>query len=262
MKVKKAKKAKRSNGYIIYRGPSALDGKPIVAIASGVLRRSKNSKTGGMLQTYILVDGMHPMDANKSGCDFSICGNCPHRGKPSTDPKRKLAENRSCYVNLGQGVLQTWRALQRGNYPDISNNPEALTAIGRDRKVRIGTYGDGAAVPSYVWNTLLFKASGHTAYSHQACLEGAHFNPHIFMRSVDSLSEAVAAWMQGHRTFRVIAHVRDLIRDKEILCPATTHGATCESCGLCKGSDTSAKSIAIVAHGTGAGHFKRRSENV
>ena len=50
------KKTKHPNGAIIYRGPSLLDGKPIVVIAVGLNSSSKNRKTGNMLQTYILRD--------------------------------------------------------------------------------------------------------------------------------------------------------------------------------------------------------------
>jgi hypothetical protein len=87
---------------IIYKGPSLLDGKPIVVIAT---YSKRNIKTGVVVQTYILVDGINPLEASKTGADFSICGTCAMRGEVTTDPNRKQAKNRRCYVNLGQGVL-------------------------------------------------------------------------------------------------------------------------------------------------------------
>jgi hypothetical protein len=57
------------------------------------------------------------------------------------------------------------------------------------------------------------------------------------------------------RTFRVIDSVSSIVKDKEILCPASKEAGyrtTCDSCKLCSGSNISAKSIAIVAHGSGA----------
>jgi hypothetical protein len=39
------------------------------------------------------------------------------RGTPTTDPTRKIAQGRRCYVNLGQGVLIVWRAYHKGVYP-------------------------------------------------------------------------------------------------------------------------------------------------
>ena len=38
------------NGAIIYRGPSMLDGSPIVAILTGIDKPSHNPKTGPMAQ--------------------------------------------------------------------------------------------------------------------------------------------------------------------------------------------------------------------
>jgi hypothetical protein len=128
---------------IIYKGPSLLDGKPIVVIAT---YSKRNIKTGVVVQTYILVDGMNPLDASKTGADFSICGDCAMRGEVTTDPNRKQAKNRRCYVNLGQGVLIVYKSFLRGVYA-IADNISARKSIGRGRFVRIGTYGDPAAVP-------------------------------------------------------------------------------------------------------------------
>lgn len=247
---------KKPNGYVIYDGPSALTGDPIIAIAVGLNTRSKNRKTGGMLQTYILVKDMDPRDANKCGADTAICGNCPHKGTPTTDPNRKLAQGRSCYVGIHEGVLQTYRTYLKGNYPDATNNPALLESIGTDRAVRIGTYGDGASVPLHVWRALLKSARKHTAYSHQAGWEGSEYDPNIFMRSVDTITEAREAWKQGQRTFRVVASVDDIDRKKEIQCPSPK--VTCEQCALCAGASKRGKSIAIPVHGTGTGNFLRR----
>ena len=106
---------------IIYEGPSAYDGKPIVVIATW---SNRNSKTGGVLQTYILCRDINPLEASKTGQDFTICGKCPHRGTPTNDPARKIAKGRTCYVNLGQGVLIVWKAYTRGVYP----TPQRQTA--------------------------------------------------------------------------------------------------------------------------------------
>jgi hypothetical protein len=107
---------------IIYHGPSLYDDAPIVVIATFT---KSNSKTGGVVQTYILRDDIDPRDASKGGQDVSICGSCPHRGEVNDDPARKIAKNRTCYVNLGQGVLITWLALQRGVYPDAQDATRA-----------------------------------------------------------------------------------------------------------------------------------------
>jgi hypothetical protein len=128
--------------------------------------------------------------------------------------------------------------------------------------IRIGTYGDGAAVPAYVWQALLSRANGHTAYSHQSGLAQSAFDPAIYMVSADSEAQARAAWETGKRTFRVIDTVSDIVKGKEILCPASKEAGaktTCFSCGLCGGNSVKAKSIAIPAHGNGATHIRKRN---
>ena len=115
--------------------------------------------------------------------------------------------------------------------------------------VRIGTYGDGAAVPKHIWDSLLSKAVGHTAYTHQDGLVPT--DPDLFMISADTEAEAIAAWQDGKRTFRVIQNTEQLLTGFEILCPASKEAgrrATCNTCQLCAGASKRAKSIAIVQH--------------
>jgi hypothetical protein len=222
---------------IIYNGPSLLDGKPIVVIAT---YSNRNTKTGKVVQTYILRSDINPLEASKTGQDFSICGSCPMRGEVTTDPKRKIAKGRKCYVNLGQGVLIVFKSFLRGVYKE--GDPRTM---GRDRFVRVGTYGDPAAVPSEVWDELLAECETWTAYTHQK-----PWRPDIAMQSADSHSEAKAHWAAGRRTFRVIVDLGDIDKSKETLCPASKEAGRrvqCTACKLCKGSSL-AKSIAIVEH--------------
>ena len=239
-------------GKIIYKGNSLLDNEPIVVIS---IESSRNRKTGNMLQTYILCDnGKSPLENNKTGSDYSICGNCVHRGKPTADVKRKTATERSCYVNLAQGVLIVWKNYMAGKYANAAGHA-SIANLGADKMVRIGTYGDPSAVPSYVWESLISKAKGHTAYSHQANVPTADFRPDLYMASADSVAEAQQYWQKNQRTFRVVSDYSEMVAGKEIACPADTRDVQCVTCGLCKGSAISAKSIAIVAHGAGKSHF-------
>ena len=222
---------------IIYKGPSLLDGQPIVVIAT---YSNRNTKTGRVVQTYILREDINPLEASKTGEDYSICGDCPMRGEATTDPERKQAKGRRCYVNLGQGVLITWRAYKRGVYAEGSARD-----MGRGRFVRVGTYGDPAAVPSHVWDELLSEAETWTAYTHQK-----PWRPDIAMQSADSYTEARMHWRAGRRTFRVIADLGQLDQTHEALCPASKEAGRrvqCTACKLCKGGKL-AKSIAIVEH--------------
>jgi len=223
---------------IIYNGPSLLDGKPIVVIAT---YSDRNTKTGKVLQTYIIRSDISPLEASKSGEDFSICGDCKFRGTPTTDPVRKQAVKRDCYVNLGQGPTVVYKAYKRGVYPVA----KTIQDVGVDRIVRIGTYGDPAAAPAWVWEQLLKQCKSWLAYSHQS-----GWRPDIAMQSADTMAEAIEHWKAGHRTFRVIADLGELDTTKEILCPASKEAGRrvqCTACKLCKGSSP-AKSIAIVQH--------------
>ena len=68
------------NGTVeAWRGISPQDGAPIVLLVTGLVRPSQNSKTGPMVQTYILRRDMRPIEAVTSGADAAICGSCPFR---------------------------------------------------------------------------------------------------------------------------------------------------------------------------------------
>jgi hypothetical protein len=238
---------KQANAGIIYQGPSLIDGAPIVVIAT---YSNRNTKTGAMVQTYILRADIDPRDANKSGADYSICGDCPHRGTPTQEMNKKLATGRACYVVIGQGPLIVFKAFKRGVYPDMQGHNKTAE-LGRGRMIRLGAYGDPAACPSYIWESLLRDSAGHTAYSHQSGVTGAQFDPAIMMQSADNEGQARAAWDSGARTFRIVSDASEIVAGKEIHCPAQTKSIECQACGLCMGA-SKAKSIAVVKHGNGA----------
>lgn len=247
-------KQSKPRSSIIYSGPSLIDGSPIVCIA---IIGSGNVKTGSMIQTYIIRSDMSPMQASKSGKDYAICGNCIHRGTPTDNPDKKQAVGRSCYVTLYQGPTQVYKAYKRELYPNATY--EQIRAIGDGQMVRLGSYGDPAAVPKSVWDALLRESVGHTGYSHQSKLPGVAVDYNRVMVSVESKASAQGYHLNGKRTFRVIPVAtwkeqgNASLLKSEILCPASVEAgnkATCIDCGLCKGSIIKAKSIAIVAHGT------------
>ena len=238
----------KANGHIIYRGNSLLDGKPIVVIA---ITNSLNKKTGNMVQTYILRENIDPVTANKTGEDYSICGSCPLKGAPNDDPNYRSAKRRGCYVIVWQDPLSVWKAYKANRYYDLQGD-KILRSIGRGRKVRLGSYGDPAAVPYYVWESLIAEATGYNAYSHQSSIKTADFRPERYMYSADSENEARIAWKNGMRTFRTINRVSEIIEDQEIICPGSKEGGrvtTCANCGLCGGTSIQGKNIAMVMHG-------------
>ena len=81
-------KIKKVVSSVIYNGPSMLDGKPIIVV--GIIT-SNNAKTGNMLQTHIIRSDINPVTASKTGGDYSICGDCVHKGTATNNPDKKTA---------------------------------------------------------------------------------------------------------------------------------------------------------------------------
>lgn len=239
---------RKPTGFVFYDGPSALDGAPIVGIA---ILRSDNSKTGDMVQTYILRADQHPLDAIASGEDASICGDCMHRGDIATGRKR------TCYVNVGQSVASIFGAWARGAYPLVS--PADGARMLADRVIRIGSYGDPAAIPAEHWRALIAHAAGHTGYSHQWRQAHAQALRDIVMASADSPRDRDLARALGWRTFTVRTADQPLAA-REIACPASPEGGNRRQCITCKacdgaGDNAARASVSIVVHGAMARHF-------
>jgi hypothetical protein len=238
----------KANGAILYEGPSQLDGKPIVVIATGITKASRNSKTGAMVQTYVLRSDVHPIEAVKTGQDVSICGQCRHRGDGT-------GKGRSCYVTLAHGPRSVFDGYKRGIYPKATASEAAQMFAGK--MIRLGTYGDPAAAPFALWKTALLQAKGWTGYTHQWSTIPARWHE-LVMASADTLAEMEAAQEKGYRTFRVTAEPFENVKGKEVICPASEErgkAADCFSCRACMGTGGKAKaSIQIAAHGTGKKH--------
>jgi hypothetical protein len=232
-----------NRSFIIYEGPSLIDGSPIVAIAQV---KTGNRKTGDMVQTWILRSDIDPITASRTGADTAICGDCPHKGTPS-DKATGWAQDRTCYVNLLFAPNGVFKAYKRGAY-DTAQGHDAIAAIAKGKGCRLGSYGDPAACPSYIWESLTSDAEFVTAYTHNP----VNPMPETIMTSADNAAQAQQAWSRNERTFRVVSDLAQIIKGKEVLCPASDEAgnrATCASCKLCGGNSVKAKSVAIVAHG-------------
>lgn len=236
------------NGAIIWEGKSALDGAPIMLIATGLDSKSSNSKTGALVQTWILRSDVIPTEAIHTGADASICGACPHRGE-IVDGRNV---NRSCYVTVFQAPRNVYVTATRGRYARVKGDKARALLAGRN--VRLGAYGDPAAVPFYVWNRILSDAARGTGYTHQWRTADPRFSRYC-MASADSEAEQRLAAAMGYRTFRVGTIGESLVKGKEILCPASEEAGrrtNCAACLLCGGSAVKAKSVFIPVHGSKA----------
>jgi hypothetical protein len=224
------------NGFILHE-----DARRVV-IATGFSTRSDNRKTGDMIQVWILVRSMDPVQAIKEGLDRLICGSCVHRGNGD-------GSGRSCYVNVGQAPLGIYRAWQAGAYlplPSIS--------VFAGRRVRFGAYGDPTHLPLSLALAIAGASSGWTGYTHQWRKPSLQGWKQLLMASVDTSAELVIARSMGWGTFRVTPDLDH--HSIETLCASDRSGTPCADCLACAGSRSGQRSIHIPVHGTGARYFK------
>lgn len=234
-------------GYIAFEGRSRIDGRPIVVIINKIDDASENDKTGALVQSFILRSDIPPLEAIHTGADKSICGDCDHRpliakqtGKPP------------CYVAVWQAPRAVFAAYKAGRYERATR--AQLRAILKGKKLRIGTYGDGAAAPVELWEEITAETAGHTGYSHQwkrPDFDHARWAP-LVMASADSIDDAALANLYGMRAFRVSVGVDK--QPEEATCPASAEAGrrtTCEKCLLCAGTSKTARDIVIADHASG-----------
>lgn len=232
------------NGVVFYEGPSLIDRKPIVGVAT---LNTENVKTGNLVQTWIIPSGTHPVEAAKTGEDYSVCGDCPLRGVGG--------KQRACYVLLFTAPSKVFLAYQRGLYPTLDES-HRRHFLGKG--LRYGSYGDPVAIPLSAWKLLETSCSGRSrpGYTHQWRKPKFQKWKTKIMASTHSLRENEEAGMLGWRTFRTVNNVSE-IGEAEIVCPATAEGgytASCFTCGACNGRRNAAdqrKSVVTLAHGSG-----------
>jgi len=247
-----------TNGAIFYEDDS------IVGIITGLKSSSANTKTGAMLQTWILVKDTNPIEAVNTGADKLVCGDCKHRGtiesvndtkdKKSYSFKNKLKtinKGRKCYVKLFQAPYSVWRAYKNNRYSKISLNK--LSHMLTFKQVRVGSYGDPSVIPSKVWDKMLSRTIGNTGYTHQwqRCdTKISTFN----MASVDTLKEKRQANKIGYRTFRTRL-ANEPVESDEVVCLSDKIArkgkklVPCSLCKMCSGNNSKVnKNITIIIH--------------
>jgi hypothetical protein len=169
-------------GAVVYRGPSLIDGAPIVVVVTGIKGSSRNAKTSGarpLAQSFIIpvamlqgisgstAPGARAADyrawtANlKGGCDAGACGSCGKRPALAAGVDASSLPTDPCYVR--NGPPEVARAIVRGAYPDATPMQAAAyvaasVAAGRIAGVRAGAWGDPAAAPLDVHAPILDAA--------------------------------------------------------------------------------------------------------
>lgn len=242
---------KEINGFITYQGPSMLDPDvEIMLVVTGLdaARKARhndaNTKTGAMVQTYIMRTDIPPVEAVQQELDYPICGDCIH------------AEHDTCYVQIGQGPRIVYDGVQRGIYPFIP--PHLGAQLLADLPVRIGTYGDGAAIPAHTWLSLMIYTPRWTGYCHQWRDERFQHMKIWCMASCDTPQDAWEAIGKGWKPYLVMpknGHAPaklDLGTIRLSLCPASEEAGkrvVCADCLQCKGTQLKTDGIYIPVHG-------------
>lgn len=234
---------------VIYRGPSMIDGAPIVVIASV---GSSNVKTGSMVQTWIMRADLHPSEASARKADSSVCGQCPRRHSLGGD----------CYVQIVHAPRSVWESWDRAGRPGENWADEGqILRLGQDAQahgLRLGSYGDPMAVPSHVWQDLIdaLQPRSVVGYTHQwrhtfDQHAAAWFRDNL-MASADTVGEAEIARDLGWRFFLAIP-AGSPVPERTVQCPATRdeRPLNCDQCGICDGAQgrPGRASVYLAEHG-------------
>lgn len=233
-------KAATRSTLIVWQGPSAFTCEEVQVVLQGVTYPSTNEKTGPCVQASIVVAGENPSLLLGTERERACCGDCPLRGRGA---------KRVCYVAWHAWLLG--QHLPRAGRATLAEAAELL----RGRVVRLGAYGDPAAVPFGVWSRLLARSKGWLGYTHGWRTADPRFRRYL-MASVESHPAAIEAELAGWRYFRIRHRGSPALRS-EVVCPNETTGVRCIDCGLCAGTSRRAKNLCITVHGVGAERFVR-----
>lgn len=253
---------KKPLGLVLWEGQSRFSPLHRIAVVlTGIRRPSGNSKTGPMLQAWIIPADGSPASAVVNGADEAVCGDCVLRPVLA-----KEHGSSQCYVRIHDGgPSNVFEAYMAGSYEHAT--PDLLARFVAHSHIRFGAWGDPAAVPAHVWSNLAdLPGVRWTGYSHGALrfgLDGVADLRSLVMFSADDPATARAAQNAGWRTFRVRQGSTDPLLPGEIACPASAEGGSriqCDQCLLCDGSARmdlrKLPNVAIIDHGPTASRRK------
>lgn len=205
---------------------------------------SNNSKTGDMIQIWIMSKLVHPVVSRRTGHDATLqCQGCPH------------ASNQGCYVSP-LALMAIWRAYKAGSYSHLEFGSSEWASFFNHASVRLGAYGNPSMLPLAMLEDITNRAAMHTGYFHDWRLmpiELAKAYGRFLMASCEP-SNVVYAQNLGLRTFTVVSESPSDSR-LGIECLADKSGLQCSQCGLCDGTSRSSNrakrlpSVWIKAHG-------------
>ena len=252
------------NGVIVAHGVSSFDGEyaPWVCVVTGLKSGSVNSKTGTMLQSWIIRADMDPTEAVNSGADKAICGDCIHRKRTYTIDGKTV---KTCYVRTYQAPRSVYECFKAGGYREA---PPADYAKIYNSRVRIGSYGDPALVPLKAIKAITPKKKRHRTGYTQQWRTRPDLRPYV-MASVTNDKDRLEAESLGWRCFfiRPLSDLGKPLPRGYGLCPSDKSvpkhkQVSCYNCGACHGNpdETKSKGEVIYAHGAAGARFGQESK--
>jgi hypothetical protein len=236
------------NTVIAWQGVSRIDGKsPIALFVTGITQRAvkgSNAKTGPAIQTHILRTDVDPLEAIRNGADSAICGGCAFKGVDSVPIGKTYPKDRTCYVQVHKASLGIYRSFSNGNVRTLPVAEVANLISGR--VLRLGSYGDPAAIPFNVWEALRRYTVFSLGYTHQYRSERLQDVTAFCQISADTEQDAIMAHAQGYGSFRVIGPDQRPL-SFEMVCPSL-EGVQCIDCGACSGG-INGRNVVIPVHG-------------
>jgi len=225
-------------GRIIYQGPSMSERSRDIFVA--LSPNSSNTKTGPMIQSWIMPDDMGIWDARRDGLDGSVCSGCTLRPSIARERRKLDPTAVECYV-MTRTLAAVERARKARSYRIL--DPDKASNWLRSRPVRLGSFGNPSAVPIKVWDGMT-KNRRWTGYDHDWRQSDPAYARYC-MASVENANQRDEAKAKGYRTYRTRSKGTPLLAG-EIDCPHESKQVTCHDCGLCDGTQRGRHSSAVV----------------
>jgi hypothetical protein len=186
-----------TNTLCVFDGPSLLDGVRTIVLVSGYDTPSINSKTGDMLQAYILRADMLPSDAAAIGADETVCGQCAMRPIIVKAMRLRGSKDIPCYVDKVRGPDGVWKSWAAGNVEYVTPS-EAAARYAKLRRCPGPCDNDCKLDHSHLYAAAYPKSGNH---SRKRCAAIGHATTPVGFRDGaygDPASVDAAIWRALH----------------------------------------------------------------
>lgn len=227
------------NSFLLYSGPAARPYRGDVTVV--VFLSESNPKTGPCIAVAILPgDGRDAAQARARGEDLSACGSCTLRSLAS-------GGKGGCYVSGPALMGYAGSASAAWRRADPFAMPEAPAGL----PMRLGAYGDPAAVPSEVLARLESWHDGMAwGYTHGWRHSAAQHLRASCMASCETNADTIEARAKGWRVYQIVSAAPGAVEASGLAECESAQGVACSDCGACAGDAARADAgRAIVVHG-------------